>query len=115
MTHAAFGGAGERAIDLVHLSRQTCGDRDLEREVLALFRDQCVRLLRVIADAGAGDRSRNAAHTLKGAARGVGAFAVAAMAESVEEERADFAARLSALGDAVAEARQVIDGLLEAA
>lgn len=104
--------ANTRAIDLVHLSRQTCGDRDLEREVLALFRDQCARLLKVIAAEGGAERGRTAAHTLKGAARGVGAFAVADCAEVVEKGPPDWLASLDALQGAVREAQAVIDGFL---
>src|SRR3712207_7886108 len=37
-----------RILDLAHLSRQTFADRALEREVLALFEQQCVRLLPLI-------------------------------------------------------------------
>ena len=103
-----------RAIDLVHLSRQTFGDPDLEREVLALFRDQCVRLLRTILEGAAGDRARMAAHTLKGAARGVGAFAVAEAAERFETARGAEDA-LASLEGAIGEARAAIDGLLDAA
>ena len=44
--------AGRRLLDLTHLARQTFGDRALEREVLALFEQQCVRLLPLIVAAG---------------------------------------------------------------
>jgi HPt (histidine-containing phosphotransfer) domain-containing protein len=78
-TAGAFGGV----IDLVHLARQTGGDRDLEHELLALFADQCVKHLNTIRHAAASDGC-DAAHTLKGAARAVGAWAVADAAEKVE-------------------------------
>lgn len=71
-------------IDLVHLSRQTAGDRDLERELLALFADQCVRQLQSIVAATSAQHRRDAAHALKGAARAVGAWAVAEAAETIE-------------------------------
>lgn len=71
-------------IDLVHLSRQTAGDRDLERELLALFADQCVRQLSAISSATTTELRRDAAHTLKGAARAIGAWDVAKAAELVE-------------------------------
>jgi len=75
--------AEQRVLDLVHLARQTFGDRDLEREVLALFEAQCRRLLPVLA--GAGERERgDAAHTLKGAARAVGAWRLAAVVDEFE-------------------------------
>lgn len=65
-------------LDLAHLARQTFDDRGLEREVLALFDQQCVRLLPAVAGGG------EALHTLKGAARAVGAWRVASLAESLE-------------------------------
>lgn len=102
-----------RDIDLVHLARQTAGDRYLEREVLGLFSDQCVRLLGAMASAGLGKTSRDAAHTLSGAARGVGAFRVADLAGSVEaSDEANFAVALADLDLAVADARLLIERLL---
>jgi HPt (histidine-containing phosphotransfer) domain-containing protein len=75
--------AEQRVLDLVHLARQTFGDRDLEREVLALFEAQCRRLLPILAGAVARERG-DAAHTLKGAARAVGAWRLAALADEFE-------------------------------
>lgn len=69
-------------LDLAHLSRQTFDDRALERDVLALFDQQCLRLLPVIAreEIGRGE----ALHTLKGAALAVGAWRVASLAGDLE-------------------------------
>jgi len=73
-----------RDIDLVHLARQTGGDGELEREILALFRDQCAKLSGAILSASTEAARRELAHTLKGAAGAVGAFSVARHAERVE-------------------------------
>lgn len=71
-------------VDLVHLSRFTLGNRDLEHEVLQLFRVQS----RIYVDRlrAAPDRESwtVAAHTIKGSARGIGAWAVARAAETAE-------------------------------
>jgi HPt (histidine-containing phosphotransfer) domain-containing protein len=72
-------------IDLVHLSRQTAGDSELEQELLALFSDQCVKHLGTICGQQPQDQKRDAAHTLKGAALAVGAWTVADMASAVED------------------------------
>ena len=73
-----------RQIDLVHLARQTLGDVELEREVLSLFVVQSqVYLLRLQAAENAADWKR-AAHTLKGSARGIGAWQLAEAAEAAE-------------------------------
>lgn len=77
--------AAEKTIDLVHLAHQSGGDPALESELLALFAAQCARQLGEILDRSrqTGQR-RDAAHTLKGAARAVGAWEVAEAADEVE-------------------------------
>jgi HPt (histidine-containing phosphotransfer) domain-containing protein len=100
-------------IDLEHLRRMTLGDASLEREVLAMFSAQTVSLIGALitlpAEAGA------LAHTLKGSARAIGAFAVADAAERLEaaiHKGDDSAQSLAGLKDAVAEARAAIDAIL---
>jgi HPt (histidine-containing phosphotransfer) domain-containing protein len=100
-------------IDLEHLRRMTLGDAGLEREVLAMFAAQSVTLVGALAalpaEAGA------LAHTLKGSARAIGAFAVADAATRLEaamQEGDDPAPALAGLLDAVAEARVAIDAIL---
>lgn len=77
-------------LDLAHLARQAMGDREIEREVLALFVSQSRAAAAEIRLAAPGER-RRIAHTIKGAARGVGAFAVAAAAEALEADPGDHA------------------------
>ncbi len=104
-------------IDLVHLARQCAGDHALEQELLALFADQCVKLLGEIKAADHG-RGRDAAHSLKGAARAVGAWEVAAAAEVAESGLAAGAAEaacLPALEQATARARTAILAMRQAA
>jgi HPt (histidine-containing phosphotransfer) domain-containing protein len=67
------------AIDENQLGRMTLGDRRLEREVLELFVRQTTIMLDRIADAEA--LAAAAAHTLKGSARGIGAWRMARAAE----------------------------------
>lgn len=73
-----------RPIDLVHLSRQTLGDRALEEEVLGLFLRQIDKVAERLARADDAER-RRIAHALVGSARGVGAFAVADCAAEIEK------------------------------
>jgi HPt (histidine-containing phosphotransfer) domain-containing protein len=75
---------GDRPIDLVHLSRMTLGDQALERDVLVLFERQ-IRILMERIETAADPVAAAAAHTLKGSARGIGAFALARAAAEVEE------------------------------
>ena len=77
-------------IDLDHLARYTGGDRALNAEILKLFDGQVTQMvgqLRGILAARDAKRWREVTHTIKGAARGVGAFAMgdaAAAAEPVD-------------------------------
>src|SRR6056297_3252265 len=77
----------DRPIDLVHLSRQSLGDRDLEIELLNLFDRQAEQIMaRLKSECGAGDRRwrHDLSHTLKGSARAVGAARVARAAQVYE-------------------------------
>ena len=117
---------GTRPIDLVHLTRQTFGDKRLETELLGLFMRQA-RQIQAGLDADCGDDSvsclpaADLLHTLIGSARVVGAHRVAALAQDCEaalrgsgrdapseRERAD-------LRTAVEEACFYIAGLVDAA
>ena len=70
-------------IDETHLERMTLGDRRLEREVLELFvRQTTIMLGRIVGSDPA--MAAASAHTLKGSARGIGAWRVARAAELVE-------------------------------
>jgi hypothetical protein len=105
----------EAPIDLLHLFRMTLGDHALEREVLALFDRQAGML---IARMGTVDPPSVAAlaHTLKGSARGVGAWPVARAAAAVEAAApAELAPALAGLAAAVAAAHAEIVEILRAA
>src|SRR5271154_2668340 len=92
-------------IDEVHLERMTLGDRSLEREVLEIFARQTTLTLERIADSGPA-RAAAAAHTLKGSARGIGAWRVALAAERLEQAAA-VKGDDSALSAAIAELEAV--------
>jgi HPt (histidine-containing phosphotransfer) domain-containing protein len=72
--------AVEEPIDLAHLAQYTGGERQLNCEVFRLFSDQCLQSLRslgVLLDMADGKGWRDTAHALRGAALGIGAFALA--------------------------------------
>ena len=71
------------AIDDDHLRQMTLGDPALEREVLEIFMRQAALMLRRIAGAKPA-LAAAAAHTLKGSARGIGAWRVAQAADRLE-------------------------------
>jgi hypothetical protein len=102
----------EEAIDLVHLSRMTLGERTLEREVLALFIRQA-EILQQRMDVASPAVSAAAAHTIKGSAVGIGAWRVARAAEAVEQSSTvEISGALDALNAAIAEASVAIAALL---
>lgn len=107
----------ERPIDLEHLFRMTLGDHSLEREVLALFDRQAGMLMERIAGTDPGIVAA-AAHTLKGSARGIGAWQVARAADTVEAAAATALPNLpkavQTLGASIHEARAAIADLLRA-
>lgn len=76
-------------------------DRALEQEVLGLFAQQ---IASAQADLLATDNAGRLriAHTLKGSARGIGAFALADCAEAIEADPAD-AEAIKRLGDQIGE------------
>lgn len=103
-------------IDFAHLNRMTLGDPGLEREVLAMFSAQAAKLIRQIA--ALAENAGALAHTLKGSARAIGAFAVADAAsrfEAVLASGADTAQPVAELGNAVAQARIAIEAILQRA
>ena len=77
-------------VDLTHLARYTGGDKTLNTEILRLFNGQVsdmVEQLLGVLEQRDGRKWREVTHTLKGAARGVGAFGMgdaAAAAEPVD-------------------------------
>ena len=104
---------GEAPIDVEHLARTTLGDGALRREVLAMFLRQTSDLLRRLA-ARAGEGAA-LAHTLKGSARAIGAFRVAACADALEvaiRQGADPSPALAELEAMVAKAHASIEAIL---
>ena len=112
-----------RAIDLVHLARQTLGDRALECELLALFERQAGQIVARLTGTHAsmaGATRADLAHALKGSALAVGANRVALAAAALEQTASPAEAaesselQIAALQIAVAEARIAVAHLLAA-
>src|SRR5881396_3011555 len=100
-------------IDFEHLQRMTLGDAEIEQEVLTIFSAQSAKLVHTLAAMPADACAL--AHTLKGSARAIGAFAVADAAARLEAAIAggfDASAALAELDDEVAQARVAIEAVL---
>ena len=106
-------------LDLDHLDRYVAGDPTLRDEVLAIFADQAAMWLRTLDPAADDQAWRDAAHSLKGAARGVGAWDVGHACEQAEKmigdarcedaRRAKLAEIESHVGKVIGEVRRLRD------
>lgn len=115
---------GERAeepLDRAHLARYTLGARALEREVLQLFCAQSKVYLAQLRAAASDKEWRDAAHSLRGSARAVGAWRAAAAAARAEALAGASSAqaharaqRLSEIESTLREAETLIEALLAA-
>jgi HPt (histidine-containing phosphotransfer) domain-containing protein len=100
-------------IDIEHLQRMTLGDASLEREALAMFSSQAAGLIGKLAALPADAAAL--AHTLKGSARAIGAFAVADAASDLEaalQQGGNVSQALTELKAAIAQARMAVDAIL---
>ena len=71
------------AVDFKYLEDFTAGDGEVIDEVLSLFREQAAIWSNLLDPAAEG--WRDAVHTIKGAARGVGAFELGDACEAAEQ------------------------------
>ena len=94
-------------VDYSHLDVQAAGDRSVMREVLGLFIAHCEQVLDELDRAQDAKTWKQWTHTLKGSARGIGAFAVADAAEAAERHSLD-KSKLAPLRQAFTEARAFI-------
>jgi len=74
----------ENVVDLVHLDQYTLGDRALQAELLQLFRTQLKNQTKTLVSCNTEDDWKSGVHTLKGAARSIGARQVCEVAEAME-------------------------------
>ena len=76
-------------VDQAHLDRMTGGDAALAAEVLGLFREQCDLWMRLLEPTTETLDWGNAAHTIKGSARGIGAWMLGEICGEAEEAARD--------------------------
>lgn len=105
-------------IDRSHLDQYVFGDRALLDEILTIFIEQASAWIDRMQPALDDEAWHLAAHTLKGASRGVGAWALGDLAEAAEglvgagqaETRRVITVKLKAAADAaIANAREMRD------
>lgn len=76
-------------IDLIHLAKQTLGDRGLELEVLRMFDVTARAYFARLEESTTVDELLRHLHTLKGAAAGIGAVDIRDLAATAERELRD--------------------------
>jgi HPt (histidine-containing phosphotransfer) domain-containing protein len=100
-------------LDRAHFDMMTGADRALQREVLGLFRMQVEGWSAALSGA---DGWRDAVHTMKGSARGIGLAALAAACEAAEHAAAaETAPALARVRAALAEALAALEQFAAAA
>jgi len=110
-----MGEIANKSVDLEHLARYTGGDKVLNAEIMRLFDAQASELvakLHSILDASDAKSWKEVTHTLKGAARGIGAFEMgdaAAKCEPVDlADRACASAAIANLQTSTTQVRSFI-------
>ena len=71
-------------IDTTHLDKYVMGDAVLRNEILLIFNDQAITLYQRFLTAQSDEDWMDAAHALKGSARGIGAWALGDLCEAAE-------------------------------
>ncbi|MCU0881787.1 MAG: Hpt domain-containing protein [Hyphomonadaceae bacterium] len=82
-------GAGPPVIDRAHLDRMTGGDGELALEVLDLFGEQIAMWQRLLSPSSENADWLVGVHTIKGSARGIGAWDLAEACGAAEDAARD--------------------------
>ena len=96
------------AVDFNYLEGFAAGDTAVVEEVLGLFREQAALWLRLLDPSAQGGAWRDAAHTIKGAARSIGAGALAEACAAAELADAAAPSDKTALLDKVRDAMDLV-------
>lgn len=111
----------QNVIDLVHLEKYVAGDNALRDEILSMFAGRALELSAQLKTTQTDEERKLALHTLKGGARGVGAWALGDLCEKAErmngvpESAADQAAVIEEIDAAVANVVAAVQTLRDAA
>ncbi|MGE0410075.1 MAG: Hpt domain-containing protein [Amphiplicatus sp.] len=103
---ADFTAAMNQTIDLDHLEQYICGDLALRDEILTIFDEQARMWVHRLRPSDEDEAWRDAAHALKGAARGVGAWRIGDLCEAAE-------ALISGAPEKIAKRRAILNEIAE--
>jgi HPt (histidine-containing phosphotransfer) domain-containing protein len=101
------------AIDMAHLELYVCGDAALRDEILTIFEEQAELWVARLDPTMPDEPWKNAAHALKGASRGVGAWAIGDLCELAERLTGGIANKLGARRACLTEMRACLDEAVE--
>jgi HPt (histidine-containing phosphotransfer) domain-containing protein len=96
------------AVDFAYLEGYAAGDQALIDEVLGLFDEQAELWMRLLDPDGDDGSWRDGAHTLKGAAAGIGARALAAVCGEAEAGAGASTAMKAAIADRLRSALDLV-------
>lgn len=102
------------ALDLEHFRAMTGDDPALQAELRGLFSAQAVLWRRLLVPDAPVETWRDAAHTLKGSARGLGLWALAEACAEVESAARSGSREGPRVASALGKARRALDEALEA-
>ena len=109
------------ALDLVHLDKYIAGDVALRDEILSMFAERAIQLNGELKTTQTDQERKITLHTLKGGARGVGAWALGDLCEKAEringmpDKSVEQSALIVKIDAAVDEAAAAIQSLRKAA
>ena len=101
-------------LDRAHLAKYTGGDRALEHEIFAIYLAEAETQLERLHQAATPADQRIIAHTIKGAARSLGAMALADAAVSAEQalhsgDAASWSSAINTVASAAADLRAALE------
>ena len=111
----------QNVIDLVHLEKYVAGDNALRDEILSMFAERATELNAALKTTQTEQERKLTLHTLKGGARGVGAWTLGDLCERAEringvpEKAAEQAALIEEIDAAVADIALAVQRLCKAA
>ncbi len=100
-------------IDRDHLEKYVAGDNALRDEILSIFVEQAEKLIAQFDISQTDEDWKNTAHALKGAARGVGVWALGDNCEEAETLIGDAPAKLEARSTLLVSMRQNLNASID--
>ncbi len=99
-------------VDLDHLDAYTGGDPAVRSEILSIFQHQAEMWVRLLDTQNGDEGFADGVHTIKGAARGIGAWPLAEVCEGIERKAAAGDLSLAEKAVGAGQIREALDQVL---